>query len=126
MASNFYGNPSSHLKLVGITGTNGKTTTVTLLHRLFTALGFKSGCFTTIRNYMGNKRLGATHTTPDPVQLNRLLKEMVDAGCQYVFMEVSSHALAQQRVAGLRFAGGIFSNITHDHLDYHKTFDRYI
>jgi UDP-N-acetylmuramoyl-L-alanyl-D-glutamate--2,6-diaminopimelate ligase len=126
MASNFYGNPSSHLKLVGITGTNGKTTTVTLLYRLFTKLGFTSGCLSTIQNYVGNKRLGATHTTPDPVQLNSLLKEMVDAGCRYAFMEVSSHALAQQRVAGLNFAGGIFSNITHDHLDYHKTFDRYI
>jgi UDP-N-acetylmuramoyl-L-alanyl-D-glutamate--2,6-diaminopimelate ligase len=126
MASNYFGNPSSHLKLVGITGTNGKTTTVTLLYRLFTALGFKAGCLSTIRNYIVDKTVGATHTTPDPVQLHSLLKEMVDAGCQYAFMEVSSHALAQQRVAGLEFAGGIFSNITHDHLDYHKTFDEYI
>ncbi|MBN1416767.1 MAG: UDP-N-acetylmuramoyl-L-alanyl-D-glutamate--2,6-diaminopimelate ligase [Bacteroidales bacterium] len=126
MASNYYNNPSSKLKLIGITGTNGKTTTVTLLHRLFTALGFKAGCLSTIRNYVGQRTVGATHTTPDPVQLNSLLKEMVDDGCQYAFMEVSSHALAQQRVAGLEFAGGIFSNITHDHLDYHKTFDEYI
>jgi UDP-N-acetylmuramoyl-L-alanyl-D-glutamate--2,6-diaminopimelate ligase len=126
LASAFYGHPSNKLKLVGITGTNGKTTTVTLLHRLFTALGFKSGCFTTIRNYIGNESVEATHTTPDPVQLNRIMKDMVDAGCQYVFMEVSSHSLAQQRVAGLAFAGGMFSNITHDHLDYHKTFEEYI
>ena len=126
MASNYFGNPSSQLKLVGITGTNGKTTTVTLLYRLFSALGYKTGCLSTIRNYVGEKTVGATHTTPDPVQLNGLLREMVDTGCQYAFMEVSSHALAQQRVAGLEFAGGIFSNITHDHLDYHKTFDAYI
>jgi len=126
MASNFFDNPSSRLRLVGITGTNGKTTTVTLLYRLFTALGYKAGCLSTIRNYIGQKTVGATHTTPDPVQLQGLLKEMVEAGCQYAFMEVSSHALAQQRVAGLSFAGGIFSNITHDHLDYHKTFDEYI
>jgi UDP-N-acetylmuramoyl-L-alanyl-D-glutamate--2,6-diaminopimelate ligase len=126
MASAFYGNPSSKLRLVGITGTNGKTTTVTLLYRLFMALGYKAGCLSTIRNYVDRKIVGATHTTPDPVQLNRLLKEMVDAGCQYAFMEVSSHSLAQQRVAGLEFAGAIFSNITHDHLDYHKSFDEYI
>ncbi|MBN2274046.1 MAG: UDP-N-acetylmuramoyl-L-alanyl-D-glutamate--2,6-diaminopimelate ligase [Bacteroidales bacterium] len=126
MASNYFDNPSSHLKLVGITGTNGKTTTVTLLYRLFMALGYKTGCLSTIRNYVGRKIVGATHTTPDPVQLNSLLKDMADAGCQYAFMEVSSHALAQQRVAGLAFAGGIFSNITHDHLDYHKTFEEYI
>ena len=126
MASNFFDHPSSRLKLVGITGTNGKTTTVTLLYRLFTALGYKAGCLSTIRNYIGQKTVGATHTTPDPVQLHGLLKEMVDAGCEYAFMEVSSHALAQQRVAGLVFAGGIFSNITHDHLDYHKTFEEYI
>lgn len=126
VTSNFYDNPSSKLKLVGITGTNGKTTTVTLLYQLFTKLGFKAGCLSTIRNYVGTKTVGATHTTPDPVQLNQLLKEMADLGCQYAFMEVSSHALAQKRVAGLEFAGGIFSNITHDHLDYHKTFDAYI
>ncbi len=126
LASAWHENPSRHLKLVGITGTNGKTTTITLLYRLFSALGYKTGCFTTIRNYVGEKSVEATHTTPDPIQLNRLMKDMVDAGCQYAFMEVSSHSLAQQRVAGLNFAGGIFSNITHDHLDYHKTFDEYI
>lgn len=126
MASAFYGHPSRNLHLVGITGTNGKTTTITLLHRLFSQLGYKSGCFTTIRNYIGDRVVEATHTTPDPVQLNRLMKDMVDAGCSYAFMEVSSHALVQQRVAGLTFAGGIFSNITHDHLDYHGTFDEYI
>jgi UDP-N-acetylmuramoyl-L-alanyl-D-glutamate--2,6-diaminopimelate ligase len=126
LASAFYDNPSLRFKLVGITGTNGKTTTVTLLHRLFMELGYKSGCFTTIRNYIGNSMVEATHTTPDPVQLNRIMKEMADAGCQYVFMEVSSHALAQKRVAGLNFAGAIFSNITHDHLDYHKTFSEYL
>jgi UDP-N-acetylmuramoyl-L-alanyl-D-glutamate--2,6-diaminopimelate ligase len=126
LASAFYNNPSRRFKLVGITGTNGKTTTITLLHRLFMGLGYQSGCFTTIRNYIGNSTVEATHTTPDPVQLNRIMKEMADAGCEYVFMEVSSHALAQKRVAGLTFAGGIFSNITHDHLDYHKTFDEYL
>ncbi len=126
LASAWYGNPSRNLKLVGITGTNGKTTTITLLYKLFTALGYKSGCFTTIRNYIGDSVIEATHTTPDPIQLNRLMKDMVDAGCEYAFMEVSSHALAQQRIAGITFAGGIFSNITHDHLDYHKTFDEYI
>lgn len=126
LASAFYGNPSRKLKLVGITGTNGKTTTVTLLYRLFNSLGYKSGCFTTIRNYIGNQVVEATHTTPDPVQLNRIMNDMVEAGCTYAFMEVSSHALVQQRVAGLSFAGGIFSNITHDHLDYHKTFEEYL
>lgn len=126
LASAFYDHPSRKFKLVGITGTNGKTTTVTLLHRLFTGLGYKSGCFTTIRNYIGNETLEATHTTPDPVQLNRIMKDMADAGCEYVFMEVSSHALVQERVAGLTFAGAIFSNITHDHLDYHKTFEEYL
>jgi|WetSurSiteA1Bulk_404760.scaffolds.fasta_scaffold01101_6 UDP-N-acetylmuramoyl-L-alanyl-D-glutamate--2,6-diaminopimelate ligase len=126
LASSYYGHPSRKFRLVGITGTNGKTTTITLLHRLFTLLGYKSGCFTTIRNYIGNETVEATHTTPDPVQLNRIMKDMADAGCQYAFMEVSSHSLVQQRVAGLYFAGGIFSNITHDHLDYHKTFDEYL
>jgi UDP-N-acetylmuramoyl-L-alanyl-D-glutamate--2,6-diaminopimelate ligase len=126
LASEFYGNPSAKFKLIGITGTNGKTTTITLLHKLFSALGYKSGCFTTIRNYIGPHTIESTHTTPDPVQLNRLMKDMADAGCEYVFMEVSSHALVQKRVAGLTFAGGIFSNITHDHLDYHITFNEYI
>ncbi|HLO61001.1 MAG TPA: UDP-N-acetylmuramoyl-L-alanyl-D-glutamate--2,6-diaminopimelate ligase [Bacteroidales bacterium] len=125
-ASSFYDNPSCKLKLVGITGTNGKTTTITLLHRLFTLLGYKTGCFTTIRNYIGDRTVEATHTTPDPVQLNRIMNDMVEEGCQYAFMEVSSHSLHQKRVAGLTYTGGIFSNITHDHLDYHKTFDEYI
>jgi UDP-N-acetylmuramoyl-L-alanyl-D-glutamate--2,6-diaminopimelate ligase len=126
LASAYYNHPSRKFKLIGITGTNGKTTTVTLLHRLFMDLGYKSGCFTTIRNYIGNETMEATHTTPDPVQINRIMKDMADAGCQYVFMEVSSHALAQQRIAGLSFDGGIFSNITHDHLDYHKSFEEYL
>src|SRR5512145_2576191 len=125
LASAFYGHPSRKLKLVGITGTNGKTTTVTLLYRLFNSLGYKSGCFTTIRNYIGNQVVEATHTTPDPVQLNRIMNDMIEAGCEYAFMEVSSHALVQKRIASLSFAGGIFSNITHDHLDYHKTFEEY-
>lgn len=126
LASAFFGHPSAQFKLVGITGTNGKTTTVTLLHRLFMALGHPAGCFTTIRNYIAEQPVPSTHTTPDPVQLNRTMREMADAGCRYVFMEVSSHSLAQQRVAGLHFAGGIFSNLTHDHLDYHITFDEYL
>lgn len=126
ISSSFYNNPSSKLKLVGITGTNGKTTTITQLHRLFNLSGLKSGSFTTICNYIGDKPVEATHTTPDPVRLNRLLNEMVSEGCLYGFMEVSSHALAQERVAGLNYAGAIFSNVTHDHLDYHKTFDDYI
>ena len=125
-ASNFYGNPSSLLKLVGITGTNGKTTTVTLLHSLFTRLGYKCGLLSTIANYIVDKEYPATHTTPDPVELNKLLGMMADAGCEFCFMEVSSHAIDQDRIAGLHFTGGIFSNITHDHLDYHKTFQEYI
>lgn len=126
MAAAFYDNPSAQLKLIGITGTNGKTTTVTLLHRLFSELKLKSGSFTTICNYIGDRAIEATHTTPDPVQLNHTMRRMVDEGCRYAFMEVSSHALVQHRVKGLAFAGGIFSNITHDHLDYHKTFQEYI
>jgi UDP-N-acetylmuramoyl-L-alanyl-D-glutamate--2,6-diaminopimelate ligase len=125
-ASNFYGNPSSSLKLVGVTGTNGKTTIATLLYRMFTGMGFKCGLFSTVCNYINEKELEATHTTPDPVQLNRLLSEMVERGCDYAFMEVSSHAADQKRIAGLKFAGGIFTNLTHDHLDYHKTFDNYL
>lgn len=125
-ASNFYGNPSSKIQLVGITGTNGKSTTVTLLYRLFTELGYCCGLFSTIVNIIGRREVPADHTTPDPVQLNRLLAEMVDCGCQYCFMEISSHSLSQDRVAGLKFRGGIFSNITHDHLDYHKTFAEYL
>jgi UDP-N-acetylmuramoyl-L-alanyl-D-glutamate--2,6-diaminopimelate ligase len=125
-ASNFYGNPSSSLKLVGVTGTNGKTTIATLLYRMFQRLGYKCGLFSTVCNYINDKELEATHTTPDPVQLNSLLSMMVDEGCDFAFMEVSSHSADQKRIAGLKFAGGIFTNLTHDHLDYHKTFDNYL
>jgi UDP-N-acetylmuramoyl-L-alanyl-D-glutamate--2,6-diaminopimelate ligase len=125
-SSNFFGNPSSLLKLVGVTGTNGKTTVATLLYRMFMRLGYKCGLFSTVCNYINGKELPATHTTPDPVQLNRLLSEMADEGCSFAFMEVSSHSADQKRIAGLKFEGGIFTNITHDHLDYHKTFENYI
>ena len=126
IASNFYDNPSSSLKLIGVTGTNGKTTTVTLLFQLFRALGLKAGMLTTVRNMINSEEIPSTHTTPDAVELNKLLRRMVDAGCKYAFMEVSSHSVVQKRIAGLEFSGGVFSNITHDHLDYHKTFDEYI
>lgn len=125
-ASNFYGRPSEAMKVVGITGTNGKTTTVTLMYRLFTGLGYKCGLLSTIVNYIGDKEVEATHTTPDPVQMNSLMARMAAEGCEYCFMEVSSHSLDQKRTAGIHFTGGIFSNITHDHLDYHKTFAEYI
>jgi UDP-N-acetylmuramoyl-L-alanyl-D-glutamate--2,6-diaminopimelate ligase len=125
-AANFYGNPSSSLILVGVTGTNGKTTIATLLYRMFMKLGYKCGLFSTVCNYINGRELPATHTTPDPVRLNSLMAEMVESGCDYVFMEVSSHAADQQRIAGLKFAGGIFTNLTHDHLDYHLTFDNYL
>lgn len=125
-AANFYCNPAESLKLVGVTGTNGKTTIATLLYRMFIKLGYKCGLFSTVCNYINGRELPATHTTPDPVQLNRLLAEMVKEGCDYAFMEVSSHSVDQQRIAGLKFAGGIFTNLTHDHLDYHKTFDNYL
>jgi UDP-N-acetylmuramoyl-L-alanyl-D-glutamate--2,6-diaminopimelate ligase len=125
-AAAFYGNPSASLKLVGVTGTNGKTTIATLLYRTFTALGYKCGLFSTVCNYVVDRESPATHTTPDPVRLNALLAEMVEAGCDYAFMEVSSHAVDQKRIAGLNYAGGIFTNLTHDHLDYHKTFDNYL
>jgi len=125
-ASNFYGNPTLSLKLVGVTGTNGKTTVATLLYNMFIRLGYKCGLFSTVCNYVNGKELPATHTTPDPVQLNRILALMVEEGCDYAFMEVSSHSVDQQRIAGLCFAGGIFTNLTHDHLDYHKTFDNYL
>jgi UDP-N-acetylmuramoyl-L-alanyl-D-glutamate--2,6-diaminopimelate ligase len=125
-ASNFFGNPSSSLKLVGVTGTNGKTTIATLLYRMFRQLGYKCGLFSTVCNYINEKELPATHTTPDPVQLNFLLSRMVEEGCDFAFMEVSSHAADQKRIAGLKFKGGIFTNLTHDHLDYHKTFDNYL
>ncbi|MCZ4408001.1 UDP-N-acetylmuramoyl-L-alanyl-D-glutamate--2,6-diaminopimelate ligase [Cryomorphaceae bacterium 1068] len=126
LAANFFDNPSGELKLVGITGTNGKTTTATMLYRLFKLLGKKVGLISTVENRIQNEVIGATHTTPDPVQLNELLRRMVDAKCGYCFMEVSSHALHQHRVAGIEFAGGVFTNISRDHLDYHKTFDEYI
>ncbi|MFA6402821.1 MAG: UDP-N-acetylmuramoyl-L-alanyl-D-glutamate--2,6-diaminopimelate ligase [Salinivirgaceae bacterium] len=126
MAANFFDNPSEKLKLIGITGTNGKTTTATLLHQLFIKLGYKAGLLSTIMNCIHTQVVEATHTTPDPVQLNLLLANMVEAGCDFCFMEVSSHAAHQQRIAGLKFSGAVFSNITQDHLDYHKTFVEYI
>ncbi len=125
-ASNFYGNPSHSLKLVGVTGTNGKTTTATLLYRLFSDLGYKVGLLSTVENKIGQKTIAATHTTPDAIRLNQLLALIREEGCDYVFMEVSSHAVHQERIAGLKFVGGIFTNITHDHIDYHKTFAAYI
>ena len=126
VSHNFYGEPSDKLKLVGVTGTNGKTTIVTLLWKLFSGLGYKCGLVSTVQNQVGDAVIPSTHTTPDAVSINALLKQMVDAGCEYVFMECSSHAIHQHRVTGLQFAGALFSNITHDHLDYHKTFDEYI
>jgi len=126
MAHNFYGSPSQKLKLVGVTGTNGKTTIATLLYQLFSSLGYKCGLISTVQNCIGDKVLESTHTTPDAISLNALLAEMVDASCSYAFMEVSSHAIHQHRIEGLEYAGGIFSNITHDHLDYHKDFAEYI
>ncbi|NJN78762.1 MAG: UDP-N-acetylmuramoyl-L-alanyl-D-glutamate--2,6-diaminopimelate ligase [Saprospiraceae bacterium] len=126
MAGNFYDNPSTKLKLVGITGTNGKTTCATILFKLFMGMGYKTGLLSTVENKIGNQIIPTTHTTPNPVELNELLERMVESGCDYVFMEVSSHAIEQGRVAGLDFDGGVFTNITHDHLDYHKTFKNYI
>ncbi|MBR0570970.1 UDP-N-acetylmuramoyl-L-alanyl-D-glutamate--2,6-diaminopimelate ligase [Microvirga sp. STS03] len=126
LASNFYDNPSAKLQLVGVTGTNGKTTSVTLLHKLFRELGYHVGLLSTVQNQIDEEIIPATHTTPDAVTLNELLAKMVKAGCTHCFMEVSSHAMVQQRVAGLTFAGGVFTNITHDHLDYHGSFDEYI
>ena len=126
MAHNFYGAPSEKLQLLGVTGTNGKTTIATLLYKLFTAMGYKCGLLSTVENHIGDKILPATHTTPDQVTLNQLIKQMLDEGCTHVFMESSSHAIHQNRITGLHFAGGLFSNITHDHLDYHKNFEAYI
>jgi UDP-N-acetylmuramoyl-L-alanyl-D-glutamate--2,6-diaminopimelate ligase len=126
MAHNFFGQPSERMKITGVTGTNGKTTIATLLYKLFTSLGHSCGLLSTVENIIGGTVVPATHTTPDAVSLNQLLKQMADEGCTHVFMEVSSHAVHQHRITGLKFAGGIFSNITHDHLDYHKTFDEYI
>jgi len=126
MAHNFYGRLSEKISLVGVTGTNGKTTIATLLFKLFSSLGYKCGLLSTVQNQVTDKILPATHTTPDAITLNGLIADMVAAGCSHIFMEVSSHAIHQHRIAGLQFAGGIFSNISHDHLDYHKTFDEYI
>lgn len=126
ISANFYDNPSEKLTLIGITGTNGKTTTVTLLYRMFTSLGYSCGLLSTIANYVGTRCYEAVNTTSDPLTINSLLSEMVDAGCGYCFMEVSSIGVEQERVAGLKFKAGIFSNLTHDHLDYHKTFAEYL
>lgn len=126
ICANFYDNPSKKIKLVAITGTNGKTTTATLLYNLFRSLGYATGLLSTVKNYVNGKEIAASHTTPDPVSLNELLAQMVKEGCTHAFMEVSSHAIDQNRVAGINFRGAVFTNITHDHLDYHKTFDNYI
>ncbi len=125
VATLFYGDPSRRLRLVGVTGTNGKTTIATLLYDMFRKMGHKCGLVSTVCNYIDGERLPATHTTPDPIELNALLARMVEAGCEYAFMECSSHAIAQKRIGGLKFAGGIFTNLTRDHLDYHKTFENY-
>ena len=125
VATIFHGNPSKKLKLVGVTGTNGKTTIATLLYNMFSKMGHKCGLLSTVCNYIVDERIPADHTTPDPIALNELLDRMVKAGCEYAFMECSSHAIAQKRIGGLTFAGGIFTNLTRDHLDYHKTFENY-
>ena len=125
MATNFYGDPTSKITLVGVTGTNGKTTIATVLYNMFRSLGYKCGLFSTVCNYIDGEAIPTEHTTPDPITLNQLLAEMADAGCSFAFMEVSSHAVAQNRIGGLRFKGGIFTNLTRDHLDYHKTFENY-
>ncbi len=125
LATTFYGNPSQKVKLVGVTGTNGKTTIATLLYNMFRRMGHKCGLLSTVCNYIEDEAIPASHTTPDPIELNRLLAEMVAKGCEYVFMECSSHAIHQRRIGGLTFAGGIFTNLTRDHLDYHKTFENY-
>ena len=126
IASNFYKNPSHELKVVGVTGTNGKTTIATLLYDLVQSLGYKAGLISTVVYKVGAKEIASTHTTPDAIRLNAMMREMVDEGCEYCFMECSSHAIVQQRIGGLRFVGGLFTNITHEHLDYHKTFAEYI
>ncbi|HET9431446.1 MAG TPA: UDP-N-acetylmuramoyl-L-alanyl-D-glutamate--2,6-diaminopimelate ligase, partial [Chitinophagaceae bacterium] len=126
MANNFFGQPSQKMKVVGVTGTNGKTTVATLLYKLFTSLGYKCGLLSTVDNHVGDRIVPATHTTPDAINLNQLLKIMADEGCTHVFMEVSSHAIHQNRITGLQFAAGVFTNITHDHLDYHQSFEEYI
>lgn len=126
LASNYYGNPSAEMKVVGITGTNGKTSVATLLFRLFRALGNNVGLLSTVQNQINEEVIPSTHTTPDAINLNKLMRQMADAGCTYCFMEVSSHAVDQNRISGLQFTGAVFTNLTHDHLDYHKTFDNYI
>ncbi|MBQ4519382.1 MAG: UDP-N-acetylmuramoyl-L-alanyl-D-glutamate--2,6-diaminopimelate ligase [Bacteroidaceae bacterium] len=126
IATRFYGDPTKKLKLVGVTGTNGKTTIATLLYQMFRKMGHKVGLLSTVCNYINDEAVPATHTTPDPITLNRLLGEMANKGCEYAFMEVSSHSVAQHRIAGLEFAGGIFTNLTRDHLDYHKTVENYL
>lgn len=126
MASNYFGNPSDEIQVVAITGTNGKTTTATLLHQLFIAMGYSTGLLSTVENKINEEVIPATHTTPDAVSVQALLRKMVDAGCTHCFMEASSHAIVQERIAGLKLAGAVFTNISHDHLDYHKTFDEYI
>ncbi len=125
VATLFFGDPSRKLKLVGVTGTNGKTTIATLLYNMFRKFGHKCGLLSTVCNYIEGEAIPADHTTPDPIELNRLLAQMVEAGCEYAFMECSSHAIAQKRIGGLKFAGGLFTNLTRDHLDYHKTFENY-
>ena len=125
VATTFYGDPSTKLKLVGVTGTNGKTTIATLLYNMFRKFGHKCGLLSTVCNYIEGEAIPADHTTPDPIELNKLLAQMVEAGCEYAFMECSSHAIAQKRIGGLTFAGGLFTNLTRDHLDYHKTFENY-
>lgn len=126
IATRWYGDPSRKLKLVGVTGTNGKTTTATLLYKLFSKLGYGTGLLSTVCNYVNEEAYPATHTTPDPISLNMMLAKMVDAGCEYAFMEVSSHAIHQKRISGLEFQGGVFTNLTQDHLDYHKTMEEYL
>jgi UDP-N-acetylmuramoyl-L-alanyl-D-glutamate--2,6-diaminopimelate ligase len=126
IAANYFGLVSATMKVVGVTGTNGKTTIATLLFKLFSSLGYKCGLISTVQNQIGERVIPATHTTPDVIRLHRLLKDMRDEGCTHVFMECSSHAIHQHRIAGISFAVGVFSNISHDHLDYHKTFDEYI
>ena len=126
LATQFNGDPTSHLDLIGVTGTNGKTTIATLLYNMFRKFGYKVGLISTVCNYIDGEAIPTSHTTPDPITLNQLLGRMVKEGCKYVFMEVSSHSVAQKRIGGLKFAGGIFTNLTRDHLDYHKTVDNYL
>ena len=126
LATNFYGNPTSKLDLIGVTGTNGKTTIATLLYNMFRKFGYKVGLISTVCNYIDDEPIPTEHTTPDPITLNKLLGRMADEGCKYAFMEVSSHSVAQKRIGGLKFAGGIFTNLTRDHLDYHQTVENYL